>query len=128
KRLGQSMTNHANEKYGEKGSLFQGPYRSKTIEEDEYLRYAAAYVMVKNTFELYPEGGLSSAQRNFDEAWRWAERYNCSSLGGCSGVSEKSLILSRSLLNEVFTREAFKVFSRDVILGGEWEAGEKTLE
>lgn len=128
KRLGQSMTNHSNEKYGEKGSLFQGSYRSKTINEDQYLRYAAIYVMVKNTFELYPEGGLLSAQHNFDEAWRWAEQYNFSSLGDYSGARDNSPILNKGLLGEIFTPETFKVFSRDVILGGKWKVGTETFE
>lgn len=128
KRLGQSLTNHANEKYGEKGSLFQGSYRSKTIDTDDYLRYAASYVMVKNSFELYPSGGLSAGQHHFDQVWQWAERYNFCSLGDYSGIRAGSPILEKGLLGEVFTPDTFKEYSRDVILGGKWKIGAQKLE
>ncbi len=128
KRLGQSMTNHANEKYAEKGSLFQGPYRSKTISEDEYLRYVSAYVMVKNTFELYPDGGLQAGMESFDKVWDWAVEYKFSSLGDYSEVRSNSPILNPGLLGELFTADSFKMYARDVILAGKWKQGVKTLE
>lgn len=129
KRLGQSMTIYTNEKYQENGSLFQGAYRSKTIQEDEYLRYAAAYVMVKNAFELYPKGGLYTAQENFDDAWEWAKGYTFSSFGDYAGSRKNSPILSKdNLLQEIFTPQYFKRYARDVILGGKWKQGEKQFE
>lgn len=94
KRLGQSMTNYSNEKYQERGSLFQGAYRSKTIADDSYLRYVSTYVMVKNTFELYPEGGLKAGTEDFDRVWDWAKEYNFSSLGDYAGVRADSPILA----------------------------------
>ncbi len=118
KRLGQSMTNHANEKYEEKGSLWQGSYRSRTVESDEYLRYLAAYVMVKNTFELYPEGGLEAARDNFEKVWEWSSKYNFSSLGDYAGYRKNSPILDQNLFEGVFkTPKEFKHFSKDMILG-----------
>lgn len=118
KRLGQSMTNHANEKYEEKGSLFQGAYRSRTIESDEYFRYVAAYVMVKNTFELYPDGGLYEGVNNFEKVWDWAAKYKFSSLGDYTEYRNSSPILAPGLLGEIFSNSTdFKVFAKDVILG-----------
>jgi putative transposase len=128
KRVGQSLTNHANEKYKEKGSLFQGAYRSKTILEDEYLRYVAAYVMVKNTFELYPNGGLIAGVDNFDKVWDWAREYNFSSLGDYAGVRKTSPLLNKGILGEIYTPDSFKVYAKDVILGGKWKVGVKELE
>lgn len=120
KKLGQSMTNHFNEKYEQRGSLFQGSYKSKTIGKDEYLRYAAAYIMVKNVFELYPRGGLSGAMKNFEQAWQWAITYPFSSLGDYAGVRE-SAIVDKELLGEIYAKpQEFKKFARDVILGGKW--------
>jgi len=60
-KLCNSMTTHYNFKYEEKGSIFQGPYKGKTVTEDRYLRWLASYIMVKNVFELYP-GGLSAQE------------------------------------------------------------------
>lgn len=119
-KLGQSMTNHFNEKYEQKGSLFQGSYRSKTVGGDEYLRYVATYVMVKNVFELYPHGGLKGATKNFEQAWQWAISYPFSSFGDYASDRE-SLIVTKDVLGEIYTKpQDFKKFARDVILGGKW--------
>jgi putative transposase len=106
-----------NAKYDESGSLFQGRYKSQTIQTDKYLRYLAVYVMVKNTFELYPEGGLLGAKSNFDKAYEWAIEYPFTSLGDYAGRRHSSII-EKDLLGEIFTDTAeFKEFARDCILG-----------
>ncbi len=118
KRLGQSMTNHANEKYSEKGSLWQGAYRSRTIGDDRYFRYVVIYVMVKNTFELYPEGGLEAARDNFEKVWDWAINYNFSSLGDYVGKRAASSILNKEDLSEIFSEpEDLKRFAYNMIMG-----------
>lgn len=78
-RFGGSLTMCFNQKYREKGSLFQSSYRGKTIEADAHLNYLAFYILVKNTFEMYP-GGLVAALAHFDDAWEWAAQYPFSSL------------------------------------------------
>lgn len=121
-RIGQSMTLHFNEKNNlkGKGSIFQGGYKGKVIEEDLYLRYLAVYVMVKNTFELYPKGGLSAAKKNFEDAWEWAKTYEFSSFDDYLD-DQQSKIIDKDILGEIFNMKKFKTFSRDVILGGKWE-------
>lgn len=120
KKIGGSMSKHFNEKYESKGSIFQGGYKARTVTDDRYLRYLTAYVMVKNTFELYPNGGLLAASKDFNKAWEWAKTYQFSSLAdffsdrGCS-------IIDKDILGEIFTEKSFKTFSRDVILGGKWQ-------
>lgn len=119
RKLGQSMTNHHNAKYKQKGSLFQGAYRSKTINSDEYLRYVAVYIMVKNTFELFP-GGLAAAVKNFDSAWKWAGEYPFSSLGEYM-THRKFPIVEKDILGQIYKDpQIFKKFAHDVILGGNW--------
>lgn len=78
-RLCGSMTLTFNLKYEERGSLFQGSYKSRTVDTDEYLRYLTYYIQVKNTLEAYP-GGLPAALKDFDAAWNWAIQYPYSSL------------------------------------------------
>ncbi len=122
KKIGGSMSKHFNEKYESKGSIFQGGYRGRTIEEDIYLRYLAIYIMVKNTFELYPKGGLKGAQKNFNDAWEWAKTYEFSSFADYSVYQENlSPIIDKDILGEIFSEKSFKSFSRDVILSGKWE-------
>lgn len=111
-RLGLSMTKHFNERYDEKGSIFQGPYKSVTVTSDAQLRYLSVYIMVKNTFEMYPEGGLKGAFEDFEKAWEWAIQYPYSSLADYAGV-RNSPIIDKDVLGEIFpTGEAFKKFAR----------------
>jgi len=111
-----SMTLHFNEKYEEKGSIFQGAYRGRLVETDEYLKRVAIYIMVKNSFELLP-GGLDRAIKNFDKAWEKSLEYRFSSLADY-GSNRKSTIIDKGLLDEIFkTPKKFKEFAKDTMLG-----------
>ena len=119
KKLGQSMTNHFNNKYKSRGSIFQGAYKGKTINNDEYLRYVAVYIMVKNAFELFP-GGLKKAVENFELAWKFAVEYPFGSLADYV-AGRTSPIINRDILGEIFYKPSeLKSFARDVIEGGKW--------
>lgn len=126
-KLGNSMSTYANLKHKEKGSLFQGPYKSRTIKNDAYLRYVASYIMVKNVFELYP-GGLQKAAADFELAWRWgSQAYPFSSLvdytvkpasdpGKTTGTT--SPVIDKDILGELFESVAdFRNCSRDMLVG-----------
>lgn len=109
-RLGGSMSRYHNEKYDEHGSLFQGPYRSRTIDTDNYLRWVLAYIEVKNVFELYP-GGFDLAVREFEKAWECAKSYQYSSLG-----KHHSAIVDEDIVLEIFKRQSdFKEYAREVV-------------
>lgn len=119
-KIGQSMTNNFNAKYEEIGSIFQGSYRGKTVQSDEYLRYVAGYIMAKNVFELYPRGGLRGATMHFEDAWKWALTYPYSSLREYA-TGEFSPILDPNVLGDMFDGiENFKLLMRDVVEGGKW--------
>jgi REP element-mobilizing transposase RayT len=120
-KLSQSMTNFHNDKYHEKGSIFQGPYRSRTILDDTYMRYVLAYILVKNVFELFPGGGMSQAKVHFEEAWAWARNYNFSSFGDFVNNKSRPITDTKSLEDFFKTSQEFKVFSRDVISAGNWD-------
>ena len=116
-RFSMGHSKFLNIKYKEVGSLFQGKFQSKIINTDDYLRRVAVYVMVKNTFELYPKGGLRGATENFESAWAWAIDYPFSSLSDYAG-KRNSPILNKDLLGEIFeSPKDFKEFSKDYILG-----------
>lgn len=114
-----------NAKYNESGSLFQGKFKSKILDTDEYLCRATVYTMVKNTFELYPHGGLEGAKKNFDDAWQWAITYPFSSLAHYAGKHD-SPILDEKSINEVFDLPGdYKKFSEDYIMGRAEEGDEE---
>jgi len=109
-----SMSVHFNRKYGEKGSLFQGAFKSKTVNTDQYLDLVDVYINIKNPFELY-KGGLKKAIKDFEQAYKWAGEYQFCSLGDFSGRRDCSLILSRhELLNK--TPAQYKNNARNLLL------------
>ena len=108
-RLCGSMSLCFNIKYDSKGSIFQGAYKAKKVDDDSYLRYLTFYIQVKNVLELYP-GGLVVALKNFDQAWDWALKYPFSSLPAYV-LGEVSPILDdvEGLMNEIHN----KIFSKE---------------
>ena len=117
-KSGISMAKHFNEKYKEKGGLFQGAYHAKVINKDEYLMWVVPYVMVKNTFEMHPKG-YEWAVKNFDDAWQWAVVYPFSSLGDYGGTRNSPIIDRNPLKNLLGGQKEFKRLCKDMILGRE---------
>lgn len=116
-RLCGSMSTAFNQKYEEKGSIFQGAFRGRTVDTDEYLRYVLPYIVVKNVFELYPDG-LSNAIKDFDSAWRWASSYPFTSFR-TSAHGDQSPIIDHAQLVDLglLTPATFKRNSRDMLAG-----------
>lgn len=114
-RLCGSMTLSFNEKYGEKGSIFQGSYKSRTIHDDADLNYILAYVIVKNVFELYP-GGFRKAVKEFDKAWEWAKTYPFSSFKTMAFGMDSPVTDSKILANLGLPGEDFKQAACDMLI------------
>jgi putative transposase len=110
-RIGTAISMHFNKKYDEHGSLFQGPYRSRTIVSDTHLTYASAYVQVKNAFDMR-KGGVKVAMRDFDQSYTWALNYPYTSLGDYAGIYNRPII-DKEMLAERYTPEEYKAFCRD---------------
>jgi len=90
-KVGTGMTMYYNKKYQESGRLFQGAYKARCINDDQYLKYISVYIQIKNSFELYP-GGLKKAVKEFNKAYTWASNYRYSSLGDYLGVRNYGII------------------------------------
>lgn len=112
RKLGTGMAKHFNAKYQEVGGLFQGSYKAKVVEADEYLKYLSVYIQVKNPFELYPKG-LKGALRNFDAAFKWAVNYPYCSLADYAEVRNSPLI-KKDILAEMFCgSKEYKQFAQE---------------
>lgn len=115
-RLGTGMSNHYNQKYDEKGSIFQGAYHSRTVSNDNYLQYVSVYIQVKNTLEMYP-GGINRAAHEFDKAYKWAKNYPYSSLREYENSYETN-ILDKNFLSGIFPEiNDYKNFSYNFMVG-----------
>jgi len=119
-KIGNGLSGHLNEKYAEYGTPFQGPYKSKTIDSDAYLRYVFAYIQIKNAFEQFP-GGYAMAEKNFDKAYEWCLNFPYGSLYDHVWRSDLHMprreIVSSDLFSSLWTLKEFKDFSKDVIEG-----------
>jgi len=119
KKIGNGIAGYINERHGEYGSPFQGAYKSKTIDNDTYLRYVFAYIQVKNVFEQFP-GGYTVAENNFDAAYEWTIQFPYGSLFdhlSRSDLDSRRNIVEPSLFNGLWTPAEFKIYARDVING-----------
>ena len=120
-KIGTGMTNYFNAKYEESGRLFRGPYKSKTIDKDEYLSYLSVYIQVKNPFEKYPKGGIERAIKEFDQAFDWALKDPYNSLAEYAG-SRQSPIIKKSVLGKMFpSPQEYRDFAKQCILGMNFE-------
>ena len=116
RKLGTGMTNYFNTKYDESGRLFQGAFKAKTVNQQEYLSYLTVYIQVKNPFELYP-GGLQKAVAEFDSAFDWAMRYPYCSLADYAD-GRVSPIVDKGMLDEMSSSPvAYREVARQCILG-----------
>jgi putative transposase len=113
-RLGTSMSYRYNLKYGERGSLFQGSFRSRTIDTDTYFRYVIAYIQLKNTLDVY--GKKVRTKSDFEKAYTWASKYPYSSLADHTGVVQRPIIEKEFLIG-LFSPDVFKEFGKDFIEG-----------
>jgi putative transposase len=111
-RVSMGYSKFINEKYTESGSLFQGAYKARCIDDDADLKNLVAYIMIKNSFETYP-GGLEKAYKEFDQAYDYALDYPLTSLAEYTG-KRKPALLDHNLLRELFEEpKSFKEFARD---------------
>ena len=113
-RLGTGMSYRYNLKYKERGSIFQGSFRSRTIDNDTYLQYVIAYIQLKNSLDMY-EGKIKS-ENDFERAYAWACTYTYSSLADHSGTIQRPII-EKDFLMGLFSPTAFREFSMDFIEG-----------
>lgn len=115
KRMGIAMAKHFNEKYKERGSLFQGAFRARTVKSDNHLRYVSAYIQVKNAFEVCCPRSAHLPD-HFERNYKKAIHYPYCSLGDYAGIDE-SPVVDKELLGEIYNPKTYKSFCRDVIIG-----------
>lgn len=127
KKIGIGMTCRFNKRYEETGKLFQGGYKARRVDKDNYLQYLNVYIHVKNVFEKY-KGGIKSAMKNFDDAYGFAKRYPYSSLGLYEKTESPLFmkIISTDWLSKEFKDNEFKEFAKNCLEFIDFD--EKTLE
>lgn len=102
KKLGTAYSMYFNIKYQRKGGLFGGPFKSKNISVDLYLRHLFGYLAL-NPLELrFPEWDKIIKNKN-NELKGFLEKYQYSSFLDYSGIGRcESNILNRGVFPEYF--------------------------
>lgn len=115
RKLSTGMTCRFNKRYDETGKLFQGSYKARRVDKDNYLTYLNAYIHIKNALEIYDDG-IENAMKDFDNAYEFAKKYPYSSLSVYEGIESPLLkIVSTDWLKEFFADQDFKEFARNCI-------------
>lgn len=90
RKLGTSYSMYFNKKYGRTGTLFEGKFKAKHADADEYLKYLFAYIHlnpVKLIDPTWKEKGIADAVK----AYEYAASYEYSSLPDYLGRYRKQV-------------------------------------
>lgn len=119
-KLGGGYTNYFNYKYQEIGRVFQGSYKGRTVDREDYLKYLSVYIQVINVLELF-KGDIERDFKYLDKALKFAEDYSFSSYRDFLGL-RRSLIIDKDIFSEIFkTPQEYKQFTRETIEGRKYE-------
>lgn len=114
RKFATGITNRFNTKYNETGRLFQGAYKAKRVDSENYLRYLSIYIQIKNAFEVHPKGSQYAVE-HFDEAYVFATRYPYGSLAVYT-KNRECPIVDTDDLRDIFIHESeYKEFARGAL-------------
>jgi REP element-mobilizing transposase RayT len=114
RRLPNGISNWHKEKYGNQGNIFQ-PYASRMVENENDLAHLALYVMIKNVFERYPDGGIEAAYNDLEKVWQWALSDPFSSFPDYAGYRNSPVVEKDMLADFYPAPKDFKEYGRDYI-------------
>ncbi len=107
-RLGTSYAMFFNKKYERSGSLFEGPFRSRFVHDDVYLRYLFAYIHL-NPLKIIDKDWKEKGLQNIDSGVRYIKAYKHSSLTDYLHNSEpkrdEARIIDKDLYGELFNQK-----------------------
>jgi putative transposase len=115
-KFGTGYTGYFNRKYDRVGSLFQGPFKAVSIENDIQLQYILVYINVINPGQLIEPELKEKGVIDIDKVMNFAENYSFSTNPDYLGLRD-SIIIDKGIFKEFFpTPEKYKEFVRDVLL------------
>ncbi len=124
KKLLTAYAMYFNKKYERTGTLFEGPFRSRHVSRDEYLKYLFAYIHL-NPIGIIDAGWKKKRIGNKAAANRYLNEYEYSSfLDYAGGVAPRwqSAILNKLAFPEYFEkRNDFEIYLKDWMTGVEEE-------
>lgn len=102
RRLGTGYTMYTNTKYERNGHVFQGPFKAKTINGNEYLQHVVRYIHL-NPLDLIESSWKENGVKNIESGKRFIISYNWSSLRDYIGRVNFPEITGYKMPEEIFT-------------------------
>lgn len=116
-RLGVAYTKYFNEKYERVGSLFQGAYKVRHVNRNNYLDYLFYYILA-NPIELIDSEWKKGKIKDFDEASNFLKSYKWSSYKDFTGEKNFPFLVDFNLIKEFFGEiKDFNKFIKELIPG-----------
>ncbi len=101
-----------NKRYERSGNLFQGKFKAKHIDNDEYLKYLISYVHL-NPIKLIDQKWKENGIKNKKQSEKYLGKYSYSSYLDYIGLTRvENKIINKSSLPEYF--ETIKDFETNV--------------
>lgn len=114
-KLGIGYTKGFNKKYERVGGLFQGSFKARLVDNDEYFRYLFYYIL-SHPLELlepqYKEKGTSDYKR----ALQFLESYKWSAYPDLIGKANFPAVINKDFIKELFDEGEFEIFMKELIV------------
>lgn len=124
KKLLTAYAMYFNKKYERIGTLFEGPFRSRHIGRDEYLKYLFAYIHL-NPIGIIDDGWKKKIIHSKQVAEKFISEYSYSSYidyAASAAPRWESAILNKLAFPEYFEKKSdFKIYLQDWMAGAEEE-------
>lgn len=112
KKLGTGYSMYINKKYDRTGGLFEGRFKARLVDSDEYLKYLFAYIHL-NPVSLVDSSWKEKRLLNKKQTQKYLDTYSYSSYSDYMGTErEEGLILDRESYPQYFsTASDFTTFA-----------------
>ena len=104
-KLATAHSMYFNKKHSRTGRLFEGPFKAKHLDSDNYLNYIFAYIHL-NPIDLVESSWKEKGIKNLKEAKRHLENYKFSSCPEYLGINRpEKAVLNREAFPDYFSGE-----------------------
>jgi len=115
-KLGTGYVKYFNKKYDRVGSLFQGPFKATTIENDIHLQYLLVYVNVINPGQLIEPELKEKGVKDIEKVMNFAKNYSFGTNPDYLELRD-SIIIDKGIFKEFFpVPEKYEEFVKDTLL------------
>ena len=104
-RLGTGYTMYLNRKYEGSGHVFQGTFKAKLIDDNEYLQHLTRYIHL-NPMDMHDKEWKEYGAKNLESSKEFLLKYKWSSLPDYLDTENRFKITSSSFKNFVFTKNS----------------------